>query len=521
MNRPLIIGAGHNGLVAALYLARAGHKPIVVERRSAVGGCAVTGEIGRGYRCPTLTHSAGPLRESIVRDMQLRRRVEFVRADPGAVALDPGGGALPFFQDAARSADAIRKRSESDASRYIAFCDTFQKLGRFLTPLLEITPPSLDGAAPRELWDFLKIGRRFRALGRSDGHRLLRWMPMAVADLVGEFFSDDLVQAAIASRAIFGVNAGPWSAGTGALLLLAGAVDPAPAGSGITVKGGPGALTKAMADAAREAGAEIRLGVGVTRILVKDNRVAGIQLADGAELHAGTVVSNADPKRTLLELVDPNELDPGFLSRLRNYRSVGSLAKVNLALGGLPTFRGLNAAELRGRIHIGPSIDYLERAFDHSKYGEVSREPVIEFTIPSLGDPSLAPAGHHVLSAYVQFAPYTLARDKDWERERDALANISIRTLEQYAPGLSSLIEHRQVITPPDLERDFALTGGHIFHGEPALDQLFSMRPVLGWAQYRTPIRGLYLCGAGTHPGGGLTGGSGQNAVREILKDLR
>lgn len=520
MKHPLIIGAGHNGLVAALYLARAGHKPIVLERRSAVGGCAITGEIGPGYRCPTLAHSAGPLRESIVRDMQLSRRVEFVRADPCVVALDPSGPAVPFFRDASRTSEAIRKRSESDASRYASFCETYEKLGRFLAPLLETTPPSLDGTAPRELWDFLRIGRRFRALGRTDGHRLLRWMPMAVADLVNEFFSDDLVQAAIASRAVFGANAGPWSAGTGALLLLAGAVDAMPTGSSITVKGGPGALAKAMADAAREAGAEMRLGTDVARILIKDNRVAGVHLSDGSELRTDTVVSNADPKRTLLGLVDPIELDPGFLSRLRNYRSVGTVAKVNLALNGLPTFRGLNpATELRGRIQIAPSIDYLERAFDHSKYGEFSREPFIEFTIPSLADPSLAPPGHHVLSAYVQFAPYRLAGD--WGIERDALGNNVVRMLEQYAPGLSLMIEHRQVITPVDLEREFALTGGHILHGEPALDQLFSMRPVLGWAQYRTPIRGLYLCGAGTHPGGGLTGGSGQNAVREILKDLR
>jgi phytoene dehydrogenase-like protein len=520
--QPLIIGGGHNGLVAAFYFARAGHKPIVLERRSTVGGCVVTGEIARGYRCPTLSHTAGPLRESVVRDMQLGRRVEFVRADPATVGLDPHGTALPIYRDRARTMDAIRKRSEHDAAHYSPFCETLDKLGGFLAPLLEITPPSLDGAAaPRQVWDILKIGRRFRALGRSDGHRLLRWMPMAVADLVSEFFADDLLQAAIASRAIAGANAGPWSAGTGALLLLAGAADSSPTGSSITVKGGPGALTKAMADAAREAGAQIRLGADVARILVKDGRVSGVRLSDGAELRANTVVSNADPKRTFLDLVDPVELDPGFLTRIRNYRSLGSVAKVNLALGTLPTFAGVNAADLKGRVHIGPSIDYLERAFDHSKYGEISQEPIIDFTIPSLADPSLAPPGHHVLSAYVQFAPYKLAPGKDWMAQREVLGDVVTRTLEEYAPGLNAAIEHRQVVTPHDLERDFALTGGQIFHGEPALDQLFSMRPVLAWAQYRTPIGGLYLCGAGTHPGGGVTGGSGQNAAREILKDLR
>jgi phytoene dehydrogenase-like protein len=521
MRQVIIIGGGHNGLVAAFYVARAGHKPVVLERRSAVGGCAVTGEIGQGYRCPTLAHTAGPLRESIVRDMQLNRRLEFVRADPATVALDPNGSPLSFYQDRARTADAIRKRSEADAAKYAQFCETFEKLGRFLAPLLEITPPSLDGSPSRELWDLLKIGRRFRALGRSDGHRLLRWMPMAVADLVSEFFSDDLVQATIASRAIFGTNAGPWSAGTGALLLLAGAADSTPAGSSVTVKGGPGALTKAMADAARDSGAEIRLGADVTRILVKDDRVVGVELLDGSALRSDVVVSNADPKRTFLELLNPLELDPGFLTRIRNYRSVGNVAKVNLALNALPAFGSINGTDLKGRIRIGPTIDYLERAFDHSKYGEFSREPFIEFTIPSIADPSLAPPGHHVLSAYVQFAPYQLAHGAEWTRERERFADTVIRTIEQYAPGLSATVEHRQILTPQDLERDYALTGGHIFHGEPALDQLFSMRPVLGWAQYRTPIRGLYLCGAGTHPGGGITGGPGQNAAREILKDLR
>lgn len=344
---------------------------------------------------------------------------------------------------------------------------------------------------------------------------------MAVADLVGEFFSNDLLQAAMATRGIFGAAVGPWSAGTGAVLLLNAAIDRAPGGAGVTVKGGPGALTKAMADAAREAGAEIRVGTDVSRILVNDGGVVGVLLADGAKLPAEAVISNADPKRTLLQLVDPVELEPGFLTRMRNYRCPGTVAKVNLALNAVPSFQGAISADLQGRIHIGPSIDYLERAFDHSKYGEISAEPYLEVAVPSLADPSLAPPGRHVMSVYVQFAPYRLAKGADWNTQRDKLGDIVVKTLEQYAPGISSSIEHRQVITPLDLEHEFALTGGHIFHGELALDQLFTMRPVLGWAQYRTPVRGLYLCGAGTHPGGGVTGGPGQNAAREILKSLK
>ena len=522
MKQPVIVGGGHNGLVAAFYLAKAGHKPLVLERRSAVGGCAVTGEIAAGFRCPTLAHASGPLRPSVVRDMQLARRLEFVDADPHVVALSPDGPALRLFRDRGRTSESIRTISAIDAERYPAFCEALTRLGAFLAPLTEITPPSLDDPAAGELWDLLKTGRRFRALGRTDGYRLLRWMPMAVADLVGEFFSNDLLQAATAARAVFGTAAGPWSAGTGALLLLHAAVDPLPGGASVSARGGPGAITKAMADAAREAGVDIRVGADVARILVKDGAAAGVALADGSEVPASAVISNADPRRTLLDLVDPVELEPTFLTKIRNYRAQGTVAKVNLALNALPSFRGAStAADLHGRIHIGPSIDYLEKAFDHSKYGEISAQPYLEVAVPSMGDPSLAPPGRHVMSVYVQFAPYRLAHGADWNARRDSLGDLVVRTLEQYAPGLAATVEHRQVITPVDLERDFALTGGQIFHGEPALDQLFTMRPVLGWAQYRTPIRGLYLCGAGTHPGGGLTGGPGQNAAREILKDLK
>ncbi len=403
-----------------------------------------------------------------------------------------------------------------------SFCGTLGRLGGFLGELLERTPPSLDGPGVGELWDLLKTGRRFRALGRSDAFRLLRWMPMSAADLVGESFSTDLVQAAIAARGIFGVAQGPWSAGTGAALLLNAAVDPAPGGSSVTVKGGPGALTRAMADAARQAGAEIRTGVSVARVSVRDGRATGVVLEDGTELPARAVVSNADPKRTLLDLVDPIELDPGFLTRIRNYRTPGVSAKVNLALSALPSFTGVaNPSDLKGRVQIGPSIDYLERAFDASKYGEISAEPYLDITFPSLHDPSLAPAGAHVMSVYVQFAPFRLANGGSWKDARHELSRRVLSTLSGYAPGIERLVVEQQVITPEDLETTYGLTGGHILHGEPSLDQLFTMRPVLGWAQYRTPIDDLYMCGSGTHPGGGVTGGSGQNASREIVRDLR
>jgi phytoene dehydrogenase-like protein len=519
----IIVGAGPNGLTTAFYLAKAGLKPLVLERRAVVGGGAITEELAPGFRCPTLAHAIGPLRPSIVRDMRLESRgVEFISPDPRLVSLSPDGRALAFSSDVSRTVDAIRAFSEADAAKYSEFCTVLKTLGAFLAELLDTTPPSLDGPALGELWDLLKTGRRFRALGRTDSFRLLRWMPMAAADLVAEWFSNDLVQAAVAARGIFGVAQGPWSAGTGATLLLNAAVDPAPGGSSVTVTGGPGVLTRAMADAATQAGAEIRTGVSVAQVLVRDGRAAGVVLDDGREISARAVISGGDPRHTLLALVDPVELDPSFLVRMRNYRCPGTTAKVNLALSALPAFRGVGStADLKGRVQIGPGIDYLERAFDASKYGEISPAPYLDIMLPTLHDPSLAPTGAHVMSVYVQYAPYTLAGGRTWPDATDELGRIVLRTLAEHAPDIERLVVAKQVITPRDLESTYGLTGGHILHGEPSLDQLFTMRPVLGCAQYRTPIASLYLCGAGTHPGGGITGGSGQNAAREILKDLK
>lgn len=517
----VIIGAGHNGLVAAFYLARAGRRPLVLEARGVAGGCVASEEFSPGFTAP-LAHALGPLRPSVVRDMHLSSRVQLIAPDPRLVTIDPDGRALVFSHDVPRTVEAIRGFSEKDAAAYPGFCATLQRLGGFLGGLMEMTPPDLDGPATGEMWELLKVGRRFRGLGRTDSFRLLRWGPMAAADLVAEFFENDLLQAAVAARGVFGTAQGPWSAGSGAVLLLNAAVDPAPGGSSVTVKGGPAALAGAMADAAREAGAEIRTGTPVSRVLVHDGRATGVALADGTEIPARAVISNADPRRTFLSLVDPVDIDPGFLTKVRNYRARGTVAKVHIALRGLPAVRGVtNPADLHGRIQIGPGIDYLERAFDASKYGEIPKEPYLDVTIPTLNDPALAPAGHHVLSVHVQFVPYQLAGGAAWEDRRDALAAAVLGTLERHAPGVTAMVEAMQILTPVDLERLYGLSGGQIYHGEPSLDQLFTMRPILGWARYATPIDGLYLCGSGTHPGGGITGGSGQNAAKEILRRLR
>jgi phytoene dehydrogenase-like protein len=522
MERVIIIGAGHNGLTAAFYLAKAGLKPLVLERRAVVGGAAVTEEIAPGYRCPALAHAIGPLRPAIVADLQLERRgVAFVHPDPRLVALSPDGRALALSTDVGRTADAIRPFSSSDAGRYADFCAALAKLGAFFGALGDRTPPSLSPSSASDVWALLKTGRRFRALGRTDSFRLLRWAPMAAADLVAEWFETELLQAAIAARGVFGTALGPWSAGSGAVLLMQAGVDASPGGGSVTVTGGPGALTAAMADAGIEAGAEVQTGTEVARILTRDGDVSGVALRNGREIAARAVISNADPRRTFLDLVDPFDLDPGFLTKARNYRCRGTVAKVNLALGGSPVFTGMDAASLRGRIHIGPSIDYLERAFDASKYGQLPEEPYLDATIPTLHDSTLAPAGRHVMSVVAQFVPYRLAADRQWDGARDELASLVIRTLERYAPGIARLVESAQVLTPLDLEREYALTGGHIFHGELSLDQLFTMRPILGWANYRTPINGLYLCGAGTNGGPGVSGAPGRNAAREVIRDLK
>jgi phytoene dehydrogenase-like protein len=349
---------------------------------------------------------------------------------------------------------------------------------------------------------------------------------MAVADLAAEWFETELLRAVVAARGITGAFAGPWSAGTSVPLLLQAACDGSALAPAATCAGGMGALAEALSRAARAAGAEVRTGAGVARVNVSDGAATGVVLDSGEEIAARAVVSNADPPRTFLRLVDPTELEPDFLAKVRGYRTDGAAAKVNLALGGLPTFKALSDAaanehaELRGRIHIGPDIDYLERAFDAAKYGDYSPAPYMDITIPTLADPALAPAGRHVMSIYVQFAPYHLQHG-DWAARREEFADAVVRALAPYVPNLSELIIARQTITPLDLERTYNLTGGHPLHGEMSLDQLFTFSPVIGYAQYRTPLRNLYLCGAGAHPGGGVTGAAGANASREILKDLK
>jgi phytoene dehydrogenase-like protein len=528
MHDIIIIGGGHNGLVAACYLAKAGLKTLVLERREIVGGGAVSEEFHPGFRCSTMAQVVGPMLSHVMADLQLARHLEIFQPDVRVTALDLDGRSLSIYNNAARTAKELEGLSVHDAKSYPEFAKSFRLIGRMLAPLVSMTPPAIEKPTPGELWSLGKLGLSFRGLGKKDAFRLLRWGPMAVADLVAEWFESELLRATIAARGICGAFAGPWSAGTSTGLLWQAAMDGNPTGPSSFVKGGLGALTQALAKLARDLGVEIRTGAEVEKVLVADGKASSAVLNGGEEISARAIVSNADPRRTFLNLVDPIDLDPTFLLKIQNYRAVGTVAKVNLALSALPSFAALEnkdddsnrVAKLFGRIHIGPNIDYLERAFDAAKYGEYSSQPYLDVTIPSLTDSSLAPKGAHVMSIHAQYAPYKL-KEGDWNSRREEFGDTVVKVLSSYAPNLKESIVARQVITPLDLEQIYGLSGGHIFHGEQSLDQFFAFRPVIGWAQYRTPIKGLYLCGAGTHPGGGVTGGPGANAAREIIRDFK
>ena len=523
-----IIGGGHNGLVAACYLAKSGLKTLVLERREVVGGGAVTEEIHPGFRVSTLDHAAGPFSPEVLSDLNLPGfGLQMISPEVRVVALSPEGKSLCIYNDTTRTVSEIEKFSANDAKNYPEFVNSFSRIGRVLAPLISMTPPSIDQPGAADVWQLGKVGLAFRKLGKKDEYRLLRWGPMAVADLVSEWFETELLRATVAARGIYGAFAGPWSAGTSLGLLWQAALDGSAIGSALRPRGGMGGLTDALVGAAKAAGVEIRTGAAVSSVMGVDGDAPKVVLENGDEIESRVVVSNADPRTTFLKLVDPVDLDPNFLLKMRNYRAPGAAAKINLALSRLPSFRGGDDGEggdpqtkLSGRIHIGHEIDYLERAFDASKYGEFSTEPYLDITIPSIGDPSLAPEGKHVMSIHAQFAPYEL-KQGDWPDRSEEFAGQVFKQLEKYAPGLRDLIVAGQVITPRDLEETYGLSGGHIHHGEQTLDQVFTFRPLFGWAQYRTPLKRLYLCGAGTHPGGGITGRPGANAAREIARDFK
>ena len=523
----VVIGGGHNGLVAAAYLGKAGLRTVVLERRMTVGGAAATSELAPGARVPTLAHTVGRLRPSVVRDLDLKRHgLSLVGPEVRAFAPGAGGDAIVLWSDVARTAEGLRARSAADADAYASFDGLVRALSGFLGEIAGRTPPDIESPGLGDALAGLQLGRTFRGLGRDNGRTITRVLPMAIADFVADSFETDALLAAIAGRGVQYTSMGPWWAGTTAVLLTDSAGnDGGAAGQTVFARGGPGALAAALEGAVREAGVEIRTDAEVSAVTSHDGRATGVVLAGGEEVTARAVVAGIDPKRLLTGLADPVAIGPSLLWRAGNIRTPGTVAKVNLVLSGLPVFPSAagDPRLLRGRILIAPGIDAMERAHDAAKFGRYSDAPMMEATIPSLADPSLvegAAPGTQVMSVIVQATPYSL-RDKSWDDARDAFGDLVVRTLDSYAPGLAGLVTARQVLTPPDLERDYGLTGGHPMHGEHGLDQFFLWRPLLGHARYRIGLDGLYLAGAGAHPGGGITGQNGQNAAREIASDLR
>ncbi len=523
----IVIGGGHNGLVTAAYLGRAGLRTVVLERRDTLGGAATTSELAPGARLPTLAHTVGRLRPSVVRDLDLKRHgLSLVGPDVRAFAPGLDGQAIVLRADAGRTAEGLRARSAHDADAYLGFDRLVRSIAGFLGELAARTPPDIESPGVGDAIAGLQLGRTFRGLGRRDARTITRVLPMAVADFVAESFETDALQAAIAWRGVQYTAMGPWSAGTTAVLLTDSAGnDGGAAGQTVFARGGPGALTAALESAGREWGVAYRTGTDVATITSRDGRATGVALTGGEELRARVIVAGIDPKQALTRLADPVAVGPSLLWRAGNIRTPGTVTKVNLVLGATPRFTAAGSDEslVHGRILVAPGIDQLERAHDAAKYGRWSEPPVMEATIPSLVDPLLvdgAAAGTQVMSVIAQATPYAL-RDGTWDQRREAFGDLVVSTLDAYAPGLAAMVTARQVLTPPDLERDYGLSGGHPLHGEPGLDQWFLWRPLLGHARYRLALEGLYLAGAGAHPGGGVTGQNGQNAAREIVADWK
>ncbi len=516
----IVIGGGHNGLASAAYLARAGRKVLVLERRHVLGGAAVTEEVVPGFRFSVCSYVVSLLRPEIIRELDLPRHgLEILPLD-GTFTPMPCGNYLWRVNDHAKTRREIARHSKVDAEAYEEYGKAMVEMGRFVKPILDMTPPDPTSLDPRGLLDLLFLGRRFRALSGQDRYNQVQLMTMSAVDFLDQWFETDVLKATMAASGIIGTFLGVRSPGTAYVLLhhYMGEIDGAFRSWGLA-RGGTGAISSAIAAAAVEAGAEIRTGAAVAKIIVKDGAAGGVILDNGDYFTATTIASSVDPNLTFLRMVGPEHLPAEFVADIRRYKFRGSSGKVNFALDALPDFTALPGAgpHLRGAISISPSVEYMERAYDDAKYGRYSRRPYVDIVIPSLTDPSVAPPGKHVMSCFVQYAPYHL-NEGTWDEQREAFGDAVVETIAEYAPNFRNVILHRQVVTPLDLEREWGLTEGNIFQGELTLEQLFFLRPAPGWAQYRTPVRGLYLCGSGAHPGGGIMGAPGRNAARVMLK---
>jgi phytoene dehydrogenase-like protein len=522
----LIVGGGHNGLVAAAYLARAGRSVLVLERRACLGGACVTEEIWPGYKVSTLAYLCSLLQPQIIQDLELKRfGLHLYPKNPAFFTAFPDGRHLFFWQDMAATQRELARFSPHDARHYPAFEQELAHLATWVEGLLLRTPPNIV----RRTWrDYLALGRLgLETLRYGDAHlvRLIKIMTQSVRAYLDERFESDEIKATLATDGVIGTNGGPSTPGT-AYVMLHHVMGGATGTRGLWgfVRGGMGAISEAIAAAAQSCGASLRTQSTVARVLVRRGRAYGVVLDSGEEIHARVILSNADPKVTFLQLVEPAELEEDFRRAVENIRMHGCNIKINLALDTLPDFTAYPGAHLGphhgATMHICPSMDYVDRAWEEAQAGQPSSQPLLEITIPTAYDETLAPPGKHIMGIFVQYAPYSL-RHGDWDQCKEQFADRCIEVLAEYAPNIRQAILHRQVLSPLDLECHYTLTGGNIFHGDMTLDQLFCMRPLAGWAQYRTPVHGLYLCGAGTHPGGGVMGAPGYNAAREVLADWR
>jgi phytoene dehydrogenase-like protein len=519
----IVIGGGHNGLVNAAYLARAGKKVLVLERRHVLGGAAVTEEVFPGFKFSVCSYVVSLLRPEIIRELDLPRHgLEILPLD-GTFTPMPDGDYLWRVNDHAKTRREIARHSKLDAEAYDEYGKAMIEMAHFVKPIMSMTPPDPTSLNPKGLKDLLFLGRRFQRLPLEDKYNQVQLMTMSAVDFLDQWFETDVLKATMSASGIIGTFLGVRSPGTAYVLLhhYMGEIDGAFRSWGLS-RGGTGAISNAIGDSAREAGAEIRTEAPISKILINNGTAEGVVLANGDEIRANVICSSVDPRLTFMKMIGEEHLPDDFTNDLKRYKYRGSSGKVNLALDGLPDFTSLPGPghHLRGAVSISPSVHYMERAYDEAKYGRFSRRPYVDIVIPSLTDPSVAPPGKHVMSCFVQYAPYNL-KEGNWDDMREEFGDTVIETISEHAPNLKDLILHRQVLTPLDLEREFGLTEGNIFQGELTLEQLFFLRPAPGWAQYQTPIRRLYMCGSATHPGGGVMGAPGRNAALKLLQDWK
>jgi phytoene dehydrogenase-like protein len=523
----IIVGGGHNGLVTAGYLARAGLKVLVLERRTTLGGACVTEEVWPGYKVSTLSYLCSLLQPRIIQELQLEQfGYQIYPKDPSFFTAFPDGRHIFFFRDQKKTLEQLAKFSKRDAEYFPQYEQELEHLAEWVEKLLMQTPPNIVQRRFSDLIALGKLGLHTLKLGDAGLVRNIRIMTQSVRDFLEERFESEEIKTTLATDGVIGSNGGPSTPGT-AYILLHHVMGGATGVRGLWgfVRGGMGAISQALAASATSHGAEIRTSAEIAQIIVRDGEAQGVVLSNGDELRARMVISNADPKRTFLSLMEARHLEPDFRREIENIRCEGASVKINLALDNLPNFRAFPTEGLglphKTTMHVCPSMDYIDRAWEDASQGRPSINPMLECTIPTAYDDSIAPNGKHIMCVFAQFAPYKL-KDAQWDDElKNRFADRCLDALAEFAPNIREIVLHRQVISPMDLEREYGLTGGNLFHSNMTLDQLFFMRPTVGWAKYRTPIRGLYLCGSGTHPGGGVMGAPGFNAAREILRDLK